>query len=74
VAYSIGLIGMILVKILAPGFYAQQNVRTPVKIGILTLIATQLMNLAFIGSLRHAGLALAIAWARASMRRCFTAA
>jgi len=60
VAYSIGLIGMILVKILAPGFYAQQNVRTPVKIGILTLIATQLMNLAFIGSLRHAGLALAI--------------
>src|SRR5213078_3330595 len=34
VAYSIGLIGMILVKILAPGFYARQNIRTPVKIGI----------------------------------------
>jgi putative peptidoglycan lipid II flippase len=60
VAYSIGLVGMILVKILAPGFYARQNVVTPVKIGIVTLIATQLMNLAFIGSLRHAGLALAI--------------
>src|SRR5438552_2592472 len=60
VAYSIGLIGMILVKILAPGYYARQNVRTPVKIGIVTLIATQLMNLAFIGPLRHAGLALAI--------------
>ena len=60
VAYSIGLIGMILVKILAPGFYARQNVVTPVKIGILTLVATQLMNLAFIGPLRHAGLALAI--------------
>ena len=60
VAYSIGLIGMILVKILAPGFYARQNVTTPVKIGILTLIATQAMNLAFIGPLRHAGLALAI--------------
>lgn len=60
VAYSIGLVGMILVKILAPGFYARQNVVTPVKIGIVTLVATQLMNLAFIGPLRHAGLALAI--------------
>jgi putative peptidoglycan lipid II flippase len=60
VAYSIGLVGMILVKILAPGFYARQNVRTPVKIGIVTLVATQLMNLAFVGPLRHAGLALAI--------------
>src|SRR5438132_10000245 len=60
VAYSIGLIGMILVKILAPGFYARQNIRTPVKIGIVTLVLTQLMNLAFIGPLKHAGLALAI--------------
>src|SRR5438552_6961245 len=60
IAYGIGLNGMILVKILAPGFYARQNVSTPVKIGIVTLIATQLMNLAFIGPLRHAGLALAI--------------
>jgi putative peptidoglycan lipid II flippase len=60
VAYSLGLVGMILVKILAPGFYARQNVVTPVKIGLVTLAATQLMNLAFIGPLRHAGLALAI--------------
>jgi putative peptidoglycan lipid II flippase len=60
VAYSIGLIGMILVKILAPGFYARQNIKTPVKIAIVTLVATQLMNLAFIGWLRHAGLALSI--------------
>jgi putative peptidoglycan lipid II flippase len=60
VAYSVGLVGMILVKILAPGFYARQNVVTPVKIGIVTLIATQLMNAAFIIPLKHAGLALAI--------------
>jgi putative peptidoglycan lipid II flippase len=60
VAYSLGLVGMILVKILAPGFYARQNVATPVKIGVLTLVATQLMNLAFIVPLKHAGLALAI--------------
>jgi len=60
VAYSLGLVGMILVKILAPGFYARQNVVTPVKIGLVTLAATQAMNLAFIGPLKHAGLALAI--------------
>jgi putative peptidoglycan lipid II flippase len=60
VAYSVGLVGMILVKILAPGFYARQNVATPVKIGIFTLVATQLMNLVLVGPLHHAGLALAI--------------
>jgi putative peptidoglycan lipid II flippase len=60
VAYSVGLVGMILVKILAPGFYARQNVVTPVKIGILTLFATQAMNLVLVGPLKHAGLALAI--------------
>lgn len=60
VAYSVGLVGLILVKILAPGFYARQNVATPVRIGVLTLIATQAMNLAFVGPLKHTGLALAI--------------
>ncbi len=59
-AYSIGLLGLILVKVLAPAFYARQNIRTPVKIALITLAATQLMNLAFIWPLRHAGLALAI--------------
>lgn len=63
VAYSIGLIGLILVKVLAPGFYAQQNIRTPVKIALLTLAATQAMNLAFIVPFKHAGLALSIALA-----------
>ncbi|TRZ55329.1 MAG: murein biosynthesis integral membrane protein MurJ [Rhodocyclaceae bacterium] len=60
VAYSIGLAGLILVKVLAPGFYARQDIRTPVRIALFTLAITQLMNLAFIGWLRHAGLALAI--------------
>ena len=60
VAYSIGLIGLIMVKVLAPGFYARQNIRTPVKIAIVTLLATQAMNLAFIGPFQHAGLALSI--------------
>jgi putative peptidoglycan lipid II flippase len=60
IAYSIGLVGLILVKVLAPGFYAQQNIRTPVKIAVVTLCATQVMNLMFIWPLAHAGLALAI--------------
>ncbi len=60
VAYSVGLLGLIMVKVLAPGFYARQNIKTPVKIAIFTLLATQAMNLAFIGPLKHAGLALAI--------------
>lgn len=60
IAYSLGLLGLILVKVLAPGFYARQNVKTPVKIAVVTLFATQLMNLAFVGMFRHAGLALAI--------------
>jgi putative peptidoglycan lipid II flippase len=60
IAYSVGLVGLILVKILAPGFYAQQNIRTPVRIAVVTLLATQAMNLMFVWRLRHAGLALAI--------------
>lgn len=60
IAYSIGLLGIILIKVLAPGFYAQQNIRTPVRIAMFTLAATQVFNLMFISHLQHAGLALAI--------------
>ena len=62
VAYSVGLTGLILVKVLAPGFYARQDIRTPVKIALMTLAVTQLMNLVFVFWLKfaHAGLALSI--------------
>jgi putative peptidoglycan lipid II flippase len=60
IAYSIGLVGLILVKVLAPAFYARQDIRTPVRIAILTLALTQVMNLGLVGWLQHAGLALAI--------------
>jgi len=60
IAYSLGLTGLISVKVLAPAFYARQDIRTPVKIAIATLAATQVMNLVFIGPLQHAGLALSI--------------
>ncbi len=59
-AYSVGLTGLILVKILAPGFYARQDVRTPVKFALITLAVTQLLNLALIVPLQHAGLALSV--------------
>lgn len=68
IAYSAGLAGLILVKVLAPGFYAKQNIRTPVKVAIATLVVTQLLNLAFVPVLSHAGLALAI-----SVGACFNA-
>ena len=60
IAYAVGLIGLIVIKVLAPGFYARQNIKTPVKIAIFTLCMTQLMNLLFIWKLQHVGLALAI--------------
>ncbi|WP_277052196.1 murein biosynthesis integral membrane protein MurJ [Zestomonas thermotolerans] len=69
IAYAVGLLGIILVKVLAPGFYAQQNIRTPVRIALFVLVLTQLLNLAFIIPLKHAGLALAI-----SLGACVNAA
>jgi len=58
----VGLLGIILVKVLAPGFYARQNIKTPVRIALGTLVATQLMNLVFFFTLPypHAGLSLSI--------------
>ncbi len=58
-AYSLGLTGLIAVKILAPGFYARQDIKTPVKIAILVLGVTQIMNFVFMIPFQHAGLALA---------------
>ncbi len=69
IAYSVGLVGLIAVKVLAPGFYAKQDVRTPVKIAVVTLVVTQLLNLVLVWQLRHAGLALAI-----SLGACLNAA
>lgn len=59
-AYAVGLLGLLLVKILAPGFYGKQDIKTPVKIAVMVLILTQIFNLILVPSLAHAGLALAI--------------
>jgi putative peptidoglycan lipid II flippase len=60
IGYAVGLAGIILVKVLAPGFYAKQNIRTPVKVAIATLVITQLLNIPFVHWFKHAGLALSI--------------
>jgi putative peptidoglycan lipid II flippase len=58
--YGVGLLGLIGVKVLAPGYYARLDIRTPVRIAVVVLVLTQLMNLAFVPTLHHAGLALSI--------------
>lgn len=59
-AYAVGLIGLLAVKILAPGFYARQDIRTPVKVAIAVLVLTQVFNLILVPQFAHAGLALSI--------------
>jgi putative peptidoglycan lipid II flippase len=54
------LVGLVGVKVLAPGFFAQQDMRTPVRIAVVVLVCTQLMNAVFVPWLGHAGLALSI--------------
>jgi putative peptidoglycan lipid II flippase len=64
-AYSLGLIAFMLVKVLAPGFYARKDTATPVKIGIIAMVANMVMNLLFtlplmyLWNIGHVGLALA---------------
>jgi putative peptidoglycan lipid II flippase len=58
--YGAGLLGLIAIKVLAPGFYARQDIRTPVKIAIGVLVLTQALNLVLVPLLAQAGLALAI--------------
>jgi putative peptidoglycan lipid II flippase len=58
--YGVGLLGLVAIKVLAPGYYASQNIRTPVRIAVAVLVITQLLNLVLVPYLAHAGLALSI--------------
>lgn len=59
-AYSVGLLAFMAIKILAPGFYARQNTATPVRIGVIAMVANMIMNLLFyMAGYAHVGLALA---------------
>ncbi|MFM8919339.1 MAG: murein biosynthesis integral membrane protein MurJ [Limnohabitans sp.] len=58
--YGVGLIGLVAIKVLAPGYYASQDIKTPVKIAVLVLCLTQALNFVLVPHLAHAGLALSI--------------
>ncbi len=60
-AYSLGLTGFTLIKVLAPGYFARQDTRTPVRIGIIAMLSNMVLNVIFVFPLAHAGLALATA-------------
>ncbi len=66
-AYALGLMAFMLIKVLAPGFYARQDMVTPVKIGVIAMVANMIMNVVFVAplyfwaNLGHMGLALATA-------------
>ena len=57
--YSVGLLGLIVVKILAPGFYARQNIKTPVRIAFVTVFIAQTLAFILMWRIGHAGLTLA---------------
>jgi putative peptidoglycan lipid II flippase len=58
-AYSVGLLGFILVKILVPGFTSRKDMKTPVRFGIYAMFANMGLNIALVFPFAHAGLALA---------------
>jgi putative peptidoglycan lipid II flippase len=58
-AYALGIAPLMLAKVLAPGYYARQDVRTPLRIAVATMALNLVLNLVFMGPLQHVGLALA---------------
>ncbi|AWD70133.1 murein biosynthesis integral membrane protein MurJ [Acinetobacter schindleri] len=61
-----GVIAFMLIKVFAPGFYAQQDTRTPVRVGLMAVAANAILNVIFIGFFKlihweaeHMALALA---------------
>lgn len=58
--YGVGLLGLVAIKVLAPGYFASQDMRTPVRIAVVVLGVTQLLNIVLVPWLQHAGLALSI--------------
>ena len=64
-AYAVGLVAFMLIKVLAPGFFARQDMRTPVRIGVIAMVSNMVLNLLFVLPLHyyweigHMGLAAA---------------
>jgi putative peptidoglycan lipid II flippase len=58
--YGVGLVGLVAIKVLAPGYYASQDVKTPMRIAVAVLLITQLLNVWLVPLFQQAGLALAV--------------
>lgn len=58
--YGVGLLGLVAIKVLAPGYFASQDMKTPVKIAVAVLVITQILNVVLVPWIAHAGLALSI--------------
>ena len=58
--YGVGLVGIVAIKVLAPGFYAKHDMRTPMLIAVAVLVLTQMMNYVLVPYLQHAALTLSI--------------
>jgi putative peptidoglycan lipid II flippase len=60
VAFAVGLPAIILIKVLAPGFYARQDTKTPMRIGVVAMLVNVAVGVTLIFPLKHIGLALAV--------------
>ena len=58
--WGTGLIGIVAIKVLAPGYYANLDTKTPVRVALVVLVLTQLLNIALVPIFRHAALTLSI--------------
>nr|WP_232313527.1 murein biosynthesis integral membrane protein MurJ [Enterovibrio coralii] len=61
IAYSSGLLNFMLIKVLAPGYYARQDTKTPVRYGIVAMVSNMVFNLIFAYFYGYVGLAMATA-------------
>jgi len=69
-AFAIGVCGFIFVKVLAPGFFARKDTKTPMKIAVVAVVVNIIFSVLLVGSMQHTGLALAVsiaAWVNASL-------
>lgn len=57
-AFAIGIAPFMLVKVLAAGFYAKQDMRTPVRIAVVAMVTNTVLNILLIWPLAHAGIAM----------------
>jgi len=69
-AFAVGVCGFIFVKVLAPGFFAKQDTKTPMRIAVVSVLVNIVFSIILVGSMQHTGLALAVsiaAWVNASL-------